>query len=132
MGARYTIHTVPPGQWPWNISNSRSGAGGSNLNAGSSANAHRPTFTSSRFRGRQLLDNEALSCLLILLFVEEPKLNTIRLHRVLRNLCYHIPTRQWVIQSLLAIMDKTKEHKELCDTNRPRKSSNASATQNHR
>ena len=131
MGARYTIHTVPPGQWPWNISTSRSGTGGSNLNASSSANAHRPTFTSSRFRGRQLLDNEALSCLLILLFVEEPKLNTIRLHRVLRNLCYHIPTRQWVTQSLLAIMDKTKEQKELNES-RPRKGSNAGTAQNHK
>ncbi|CAG2183004.1 unnamed protein product, partial [Oppiella nova] len=62
-GTRYTIHTVPPGSWPWNISGGRSGTGGSNLNASSSVNAHRPTFTSSRFRGRQLLDNEALSCL---------------------------------------------------------------------
>ncbi|XP_054168845.1 E3 ubiquitin-protein ligase HUWE1-like isoform X3 [Oppia nitens] len=131
-GTRYTIHTVPPGQWPWNIG--RSGAGGSNLNASSSVNAHRPTFTSSRFKGRQLLDNEALSCLLILLFVEEPKLNTIRLHRVLRNLCYHIPTRQWVIHSLLAIMEKTKELKELTsESTRPRKGSNASSsTQNHK
>ncbi|CAG2109884.1 unnamed protein product, partial [Medioppia subpectinata] len=129
-GTRYTIHTVPPGSWPWNISG-RSGTGGSNLNANSGVNAHRPAFTSSRFRGRQLLDNEALSCLLILLFVEEPKLNTIRLHRVLRNLCYHVPTRQWVIQSLLAIMEKTKELKDLNET-RPRKGSNASATPNQK
>ncbi|XP_009465116.1 PREDICTED: E3 ubiquitin-protein ligase HUWE1-like, partial [Nipponia nippon] len=46
-----------------------------------------------RLRGRLLLDHEALSCLLVLLFVDEPKLNTSRLHRVLRNLCYHAPTR---------------------------------------
>jgi E3 ubiquitin-protein ligase HUWE1 len=78
-----------------------------------------------------LLDHEALSCLLILLFVEEPKLNTIRLHRVLRNLCYHIPTRQWVIQSLLAIMEKTKDLKDITEV-RQRKGSNASTTPNHK
>jgi hypothetical protein len=51
-----------------------------------------------RLRGRQLLDYEAISCLLVLLFVDEPKLNTGRLHRVLRNLCYHTATREWVIK----------------------------------
>lgn len=120
---------MPHTQWSWNIT-SRSG-GNSGLNASSSANSHRPTFTSGRFRGRQLLDHEALSCLLILLFVEEPKLNTIRLHRVLRNLCYHTPTRQWVIQSLLAIMERTKEQRELVES-RPRKSSGSSLTPNHK
>ncbi|CAN0188024.1 unnamed protein product [Lampetra planeri] len=66
-----------------------------------------------RLRGRQLLDHEALSCLLVLLFVDEPKLNTSRLHRVLRNLCYHTPTRGWVIRSLLSILQRSSES-ELC------------------
>lgn len=58
-----------------------------------------PTLTmSSKPRGRQLLDHEAMTCLLVLLFVDEPKLNTIRLHRVLRYLCHHTPTRDWVIK----------------------------------
>ncbi len=74
-GTRYTIHTVPPGQWPWNISTSRSGTGGSNLNASSSVNSHRPT--------------------------------------------------------LLAMMEKTKDTKEICEV-RPRKGSNASVTPNHK
>ncbi|CAN8005058.1 unnamed protein product, partial [Ixodes pacificus] len=64
-------------------------------------------------RGRQLLDHEALACLLVLLFVDEPRLNTGRLHRVLRNLCYHPPTRHWVVKSLLSILEKTKENKPL-------------------
>ena len=64
-----------------------------------------------RLRGRQLLDHEALTCLLVLLFVDEPKLNTNRLHRVLRNLCYHAQTRTWVIRSLLAILQRTSECK---------------------
>lgn len=52
----------------------------------------------AKVKGKQLVDNETLSCLLVLLFVDEPRLNTGRLHRVLRNLCYHTTTRQWVIR----------------------------------
>lgn len=59
------------------------------------------------------MDHEALSCLLVLLFVDEPKLNTSRLHRVLRNLCYHSQTRGWVIRSLLSILQRSSES-ELC------------------
>ncbi|KAK8782859.1 hypothetical protein V5799_015800 [Amblyomma americanum] len=94
MGTRYTIHTVPHhrGQWTWNALSSRGGAGG-----GSSGAALGPP-TSQQARGRQLLDHEALACLLVLLFVDEPRLNTGRLHRVLRNLCYHPPTRHWVVK----------------------------------
>lgn len=64
-----------------------------------------------RLRGRHLLDQEAMTCLLVLLFVDEPKLNTTRLHRVLRNLCYHAQTRQWVIRSLLSILHRTNDCK---------------------
>nr|DBA13759.1 TPA: hypothetical protein GDO54_017098 [Pyxicephalus adspersus] len=66
-----------------------------------------------RLRGRLLLDHEALSCLLVLLLVDETKLNTSRLHRVLRNLCYHAQTRNWVIKSLLSILQRSSES-ELC------------------
>ena len=62
--------------------------------------------TNSKFRGRQLLDHEGLSCLLILLFIDDAKLNTTRLHRILRNLCYHAPTRDWVVRCLLSILEK--------------------------
>lgn len=68
-------------------------------NPGASANM--------RMRGRQLLDHESLSCLLVLLFADDPKLNTLRLHRVIRNLCYHSPTRDWIIKSLLSIIDRS-------------------------
>lgn len=54
--------------------------------------------TNIRARGRPLLDHEALSCLLVLLFLDEPRLNTGRLHRVFRNLCYHYQTRDWIIK----------------------------------
>ena len=64
-----------------------------------------------KLRGRHLLDHEALTCLLVLLFVDEPKLNTGRLHRVLRNLCYHEPTRSWVLQAMLSILNRTADTK---------------------
>ncbi|XP_054925199.1 E3 ubiquitin-protein ligase HUWE1 isoform X3 [Dermacentor andersoni] len=110
MGTRYTIHTVPHhrGQWTWNALSSRGGAGG-----GSSGGGALGPPSSQQARGRQLLDHEALACLLVLLFVDEPRLNTGRLHRVLRNLCYHPPTRHWVVKSLLSILEKTKENKPL-------------------
>lgn len=53
---------------------------------------------SMKLRGCFLLDHEALACLLVLLFVDEPQLNTVRLHRVLRNLCHHRPTRNWLVK----------------------------------
>ena len=61
--------------------------------------------THSKFRGRQLLDHEGLSCLFILLFIDA-KLNTTRLHRIPRSLCYHAPTRDWVVRCLLSILEK--------------------------
>lgn len=57
--------------------------------------------------GRHLLDHEALACLLVLLFVEEPRLNTGRLHKVLRNLCYHDETRSWLISAMITILRRT-------------------------
>lgn len=60
-------------------------------------------------RGRQLLDHESMACLLVLLFVDEPKINTLRLHRVIRNLCYHGSTREWVVKALLSIMERSND-----------------------
>merc|ERR1719336_1890430 len=66
-----------------------------------------------KFRGRQLLDHEGPSCLLILLFIDDSKLNTTRLHRILRNLCYHSPTRDWVVRCLLSILEKANINNSL-------------------
>ena len=76
----------------------------------SSFSRHIPrAFTSRSLKGKYLLDYDALSSILILLFIHDNLISSIRLHRVIRNLCLHGPTRQWVIQSLLEIMEKTKE-----------------------
>ncbi|XP_031225143.1 E3 ubiquitin-protein ligase HUWE1 isoform X10 [Mastomys coucha] len=115
---------------------------GGTFQMGSSSSHNRPSGsnvdTLLRLRGRLLLDHEALSCLLVLLFVDEPKLNTSRLHRVLRNLCYHAQTRHWVIRSLLSILQRSSES-ELCietpklstSEERGKKSSKSCASSSH-
>ncbi|XP_060516281.1 E3 ubiquitin-protein ligase HUWE1 isoform X2 [Cylas formicarius] len=72
-----------------------------------------------KIRGRQLLDHEGIACLLILLFTDDPHLNKLRLHRVIRNLCYHNPTREWIINALLAIIDKSVHVKQDENLNKP-------------
>ena len=95
---RYAIRPPP----------SRSGVGTHNWAwCGSRQTSGIPNPNAVKMRGRHLLDHEALTCLLVLLFIDEPKLNTTRLHRILRNLSYHGPTRAWIIQALLAILQKT-------------------------
>lgn len=107
--ARYTITSVPDhmhSQPSWSWALDRPGA---SLSHGGGSNRDLVALTrDSKFKGRQLLDCEALTCLVILLFVEEPRLNIARLHRVIRNLSYHPPTRQWVVQSMLSIIDRAK------------------------
>ncbi len=107
-GVNYYRLSVPRGQsdsmWGWG--NPR----------GSPLRSSNPSIVQgSNFQGRQLVDLEALTCLLVLLFVNEPKLNTARLHRVLRNLSYHSNTRQWILQALLSILDRTSLCKPVPD-----------------
>ncbi|XP_018898771.2 E3 ubiquitin-protein ligase HUWE1 isoform X2 [Bemisia tabaci] len=71
----------------------------------SSTSVHPVTFVT-----RQILDNEAVACLLVLLFHDDMmRLNTARLHRVIRNVCCHAPTLDWVFRALLSITDKCNE-----------------------
>lgn len=53
---------------------------------------------------KQMLDQEALTCLLVLLFLDQTKLHNNRLHRIVKNLSQHVPTRAWILSSLLAIV----------------------------
>lgn len=72
-----------------------------------------------KIRGRQLLDHEGLSCLLVLLFTDDPHLGKLRLHRVIRNLCYHAPTREWIVNALLSIIDRSVHVKPDDTLNKP-------------
>jgi E3 ubiquitin-protein ligase HUWE1 len=62
--------------------------------------------------GSPLLDQESLASILVLLFIEDPNLSTLRLYRVIRHLCFHVPTRKWVIRALLSIIDRCNEQIE--------------------
>ena len=102
LGTRYAIRatgvpTLPRSRWTFGLSGQSPGASNSSA------------LPIARLRGRHLLDHEALTCLLVLLFMDEPKLNTTRLFRVLRNLCYHGPTRTWILRALLSILQRTSE-----------------------
>jgi hypothetical protein len=59
--------------------------------------------------GAPLLDQESLASILVLLFIDDPNISTLRLYRVIRNLCFHIPTRKWIIKSLLSIIVRCNE-----------------------
>ena len=56
---------------------------------------------------KQMLDQEALCCLLVLLFLDQNRLHNNRLHRIVKNLSQHAPTRAWIQSSLLAILHET-------------------------
>lgn len=60
-------------------------------------------------QGGPLLDHEALASILVLLFIDDPNISTLRLYRVIKNLCYHVPTRKWIIRALLSIVEKCSE-----------------------
>lgn len=62
--------------------------------------------------GRQLLDHESLACLLVLLFIDDTRINTVKLHRVIRNICIHGPSRGWIIKALLSILEKVSGKQE--------------------
>ncbi|XP_004536763.1 E3 ubiquitin-protein ligase HUWE1 isoform X2 [Ceratitis capitata] len=56
-----------------------------------------------------MLDPDCLATILLFLFTEDTKINYTRFHRVIRNLCYHAPTRTWIINALISIIQKTNE-----------------------
>jgi len=97
------------------------GAGGAGAGAGGQRVDHRlrrslfrryneaemnPMMLDKLRGGRQLLDHESMACLLVLLFLDDQRVNTMKLHRVVRNLCFHGPSRQWIIKALLSILEK--------------------------
>lgn len=53
-----------------------------------------------------------ISLLLVLLFLDEPRLNVIRLHRILKNLCYHSDTLLWIVRALISILIKANDSKD--------------------
>ena len=77
----------------------------------SSHHSYRGMFQSSlkaaESGSKQMLDQEALTCLLVLLFLDQNRLHNNRLHRIVKNVSQHQPTRAWILSSLLAIIRET-------------------------
>ncbi|KAL0267717.1 UNVERIFIED_CONTAM: hypothetical protein PYX00_009908 [Menopon gallinae] len=110
-GTRVAIHPVPTIRSPWDIPPL------------SRPNDNNRMELSSETTGRQLLDQEAVSTLLVLLFVQDFRLNINRLHRVITNLCCHPPTRDFVIRTLISIMEKCNESRSNAVVSSPRQTS---------
>lgn len=98
------LRGIHPGGGVYNFS----GRGGSGGGSGTLSIHH----TSKAFpdqNSKQMLDQEALACLLVLLFLDQTKLHNNRLHRIIRNLSQHSPTRAWILSSLLTIIKEMRK-----------------------
>ncbi|XP_055349412.1 E3 ubiquitin-protein ligase HUWE1-like isoform X2 [Paramacrobiotus metropolitanus] len=60
---------------------------------------------------KPILDFEALACLLVLYFLNAPAVNVGRLQRIFRNICHHIPTREWVFDAVMSMLKKADDSK---------------------
>ena len=115
IGNSYIVHgSGGRGSDAWR--HSFGGRGGSGIPGGHTVSSLLGQGSAIKVKGRQLLDQDGLTCLLIILFIDDPKINTTRLHRILKNLCYHAPTRDWVIKSLLSILEKSNEKQSVLTT----------------
>lgn len=109
----FSAHGLQRMRWSnWGMnSNSALGhdGGSGSLNSGRDLMSANNILTELRMeqQGRPLLDHESLTSLLILLFIEANKICTLRFHRVIRNLCYHVPTREWIIRTILSIISRS-------------------------
>ncbi|XP_003380634.1 putative HECT-domain protein [Trichinella spiralis] len=65
------------------------------------------TNTTLSTRSSALFDRESLTCLLVLLFVDDSRLSTARLTRILRTVCAHPGTREWLLRALVSILQRT-------------------------
>ena len=55
---------------------------------------------------KQILDPEAITCLLVLLFMEQHRLHVHRMHRVVRQISQHPETRAWVMATIINIIEE--------------------------
>merc|ERR1712131_41 len=58
---------------------------------------------------KHLFDAESLSCLLVLLFINDSSFYQQKLHRVLKNMFGHKEGRKWITNTLVQIIQKTHE-----------------------
>lgn len=61
---------------------------------------------------KQILDPEAITCLLVLLFMDQHRLHVHRMHRVVRQISQHPETRAWVLATIINIIEECHGVKE--------------------
>ena len=55
------------------------------------------------------LDSESLACLLVIIFINDTNIQHAKLHRILKNVANHKGTRDWLTDTLIDIIGKTKD-----------------------
>ena len=58
---------------------------------------------------KHLIDSDSLSCLMVLLFINDSNIQHQKLHRVLKNIFIHKEGRKWITNTLLQIVQRTHE-----------------------
>lgn len=106
QGMRYAVVNLNPHMLDGHVLSSAQAGGAGYLGRGGPlGHGGRVVDQSSK----QMLDQEALTCLLVLLFLDQSKLHNNRLHRIIKNLSQHSPTRAWILSSLLAIIKEMRK-----------------------
>ena len=65
---------------------------------------------------KQLYEPESLACLLVTLFVDDPRLHSARLQRILKNACSHPPTRDWLVRTLIGLVQRVAQQRASSST----------------
>ena len=55
------------------------------------------------------LDSESLTCLLVIIFINDSNIQQPKLHRILKNVSNHRKTRHWLTSTLIDIIKRTSE-----------------------
>lgn len=108
QGMRYAVVNLNPHMLDGHVLGGLQSGGASYLGrAGGTLGAQHARGSTDQ-HSKQMLDQEALTCLLVLLFLDQSKLHNNRLHRILKNLSQHSPTRAWILSSLLDMIKEMR------------------------
>ena len=65
---------------------------------------------------KQLYEPESLACLLVTLFVDDPRVHSARLQRILKNACSHPLTRNWLVRTLIGLVQRVAQQRASSST----------------
>lgn len=107
QGMRYAVVNLNPHMLDGHVLGNMQAGATSYLTRGGPLGPHHARVADQH--SKQMLDQEALTCLLVLLFLDQSKLHNNRLHRIIKNLSQHSPTRAWILSSLLTIIKEMRK-----------------------